>query len=379
MSLISRKLRGCAGKLSVLILSVNAACALNFRPVPNQGMNEVREYLGVPSRAPSADEEVSSDPVVVWRAEAGRGFVGVPAVGDRVTVVASVDRWVYALDTRTGQLFWRFRGDAPFGVGPLINEGLVYVASEGSEGRITAIRLATGKKVWQTLVGDVASPLAVRDTLIYGATHRGVAFALGVEKGRTVWSREIGGTRSGPLVSGEHLVLVTLTDSVFVLNRRTGSVVSRVSLSTSTLAPLALASDSVAVLSSPAGSVIAITIPAGTVRWSVETGAPVIGSPAVARDTVFAVTNGCSLWSIPLNSPSTAEHADLACGTVAASTLLRNGLLVATVGSDIVLFNRRTRERVWSHALPNPLRHPPIVRNQRIVLAPTVGKVVSLR
>ncbi|MFN2399487.1 MAG: PQQ-binding-like beta-propeller repeat protein [Gemmatimonadaceae bacterium] len=379
MSLITRRLRGRAGKLLVLLASVNAACALNFRPVPNQGMNEVWEYLGVPSRAPSADEELLSQPIVVWRAEAGRGFVGVPAVGDRVTVVASVDRWVYALDTRTGQLFWRFRGDAPFGVGPLIHEGIVYVASEGNEGRITAIRLETGKKVWQTLVGDVASPLAVRDTLIYGATHRGVAFALGVQKGRRVWAREIGGTRSGPLVSGEYIVLVTLTDSVFVLNRRTGTVISRVRLPTSTLAPLALASDSMAVLSSPAGSVIAITIPAGTVQWRVETGEPVLGAPAVARDTVFAVTNGCSLWSIPLSAPSSAERADLACGTVAASTLLRNGLLVATVGADIVLFNRRTHERVWSHTLPNPLKHPPIVRNQRIVLAPTVGKVVSLR
>ena len=40
-------------------------------------------------------------------------------IGERVTVISSVDRWVYALDTRSGELFRRFRGTDAFGVGPL--------------------------------------------------------------------------------------------------------------------------------------------------------------------------------------------------------------------------------------------------------------------
>jgi outer membrane protein assembly factor BamB len=319
----------------------------------------------------------------VWRAAAGRGSVGAPAVGDRVTVTASVDRWVYALDTRTGRLFWRFRGDAPFGTGPLVSGGKVFVASEGHEGRVTAIRLESGKRAWQTAVGDVASPLAIRDTLVYGATQsggeHGRVFALGTQKGHVLWSRAIGGTRSGPLIAGQQLVVVTLTDSIFVLDRLNGRVVTRAALSTSTIAPLALAGDSTAILASPGGIVMGITLPSGAERWRVVTGAPMAGAPAVAHDTVFALTNDCVLWTIPLASPSVADSAGLGCGTSVGATVLRSGVLIATVRGEVLLFDRGSGARVWADTLSSPLRHPPIVRNRQMFVAPTDGRVVSFR
>src|SRR5688500_13999761 len=105
---------------------VLTACAVTFRDVPRAGVNEVRESLGSPARAPAQRERLDSGPELAWSSTTGRGVTGVPAVGERVTVIASVDRWVYAIDTRSGELFWRYRGPDGFGVGAVMGGGAVY-------------------------------------------------------------------------------------------------------------------------------------------------------------------------------------------------------------------------------------------------------------
>lgn len=367
-------------------MAVNAACACvgcasATRPVPRDIAGDVREYLRVPSRAPSADERVADDPQLAWRADLGRGTVGALAVGEGVSVVASVDRWVYAFDTRSGRPYWRFHADAPYGTGPVISGGRVFAASEGRDGALVALDLYTGRRLWRRRVGDVAAPLVAGDSLVFGATELGgTAFALHARTGRRAWSRYVGASRSGPLVVGRSVMLVTLTDTLFVLDAATGAIRARTALETSTLAPLALADDSTAVVSTPDG-VIAVTVPQGRIKWRVATSEQILGAPAVARDTVFALGNRCTLWAIPVRAPtaadSTAGPAD--CVTVAGPLVLRDGVLVATISGLVALLDRTRGGWTWTRRLGGELRHPPVVLNRQIVIGPTLGDVVSYR
>ena len=400
--MIDRRLRGCPGWLGNLggpVARVNrttrtdrtgrrvaavagalglAACATSLRDVPRDGAS-VREYLGDPSRAPAALEAIDSAPALVWRANAGRGTVGALAVGERVTAVATVDRWVYALDTRTGRAFWRYKGPSPYGAGPVMDAGHVYAASEGLDGKLTAIRLANGKRRWEARIGDVGGPLAVRDSTVYGATQSGTAFAYAASTGRRRWSRLAGASRSGPLVVGRWVALATLTDTLVVLDAATGTVVSRASLPASTVAPLARLDDSTVVMASPSGSVLALALPSGRVRWEVTTGAPVFGVPAVALDTVYALTNRCTVWAIPANAPTRPDTAAIGCVTEAGPTVVRGGVLVATIGGEVIYYDRAADRRVWTRTVRGELRHPPAVRNGQILIAPILGPVVSFR
>ena len=106
---------------------------------------------------------------------------------------------------------------------------------------------------------------------------------------------------------------------------------------------------------------------------------PVYGTPAVARDTVFALTNGCTLWSIPLTAPMSADSASIGCVTVAGPSVVRGGVLVATVRGEVILYDRARRAKVWTRQLGAELRQPPVVRNGQFVVAPTMGQVVSFR
>lgn len=365
-----------AAALGVLFV---AACLSPRRPVPREAAFEMRGYPGAGTRTPARLERVDSAPASVWRAVAGRGTVGAPAVGDRVTLVATVDRWVYALDTRTGQLFWRYRGDAPYGAGPVTAAGRVFAATEGREGKLTALALATGRRRWQANVGDVGAPLALGDSTLHGATQQGVAFAFRSDNGRRLWTRTVGPTRSGPLLLGRAVAYATLTDSLIVLDAATGSSLGRASLTVSTAAPLARLDDSTAVLSSPSGRVVAAAVPSGRVRWEVDTREPVYGSPVVVGDTVYALTNRCSLWVIPVADPARATRTALECVSEAAPAIVEGGVLVATVRGEVNYYSRPGGRKIWSRSVRGELRHPPAVRNGQIVVAPILGPVVSFR
>ena len=112
MSLILRRLPGWTGKLFSALVGVNVRCAseqVMSRDLPV----DAREYLLTPTRAPSAGETIDGEPRLVWRATVGRG-VRAPAVSSRCHALTSTDRWVYAIDNRSGAMFWRRRGDGAY-------------------------------------------------------------------------------------------------------------------------------------------------------------------------------------------------------------------------------------------------------------------------
>jgi outer membrane protein assembly factor BamB len=368
-----------SGTVNAAFAMLLAACAVTFRDVPRAGINEVHQYLGSPTRTPHELERLDSIPELAWSAPVGRGVTGTPAVGERVTVVASVDRWVYALDTRSGELFWRFRGAAPFGVGPVMGGGVVYVATETGEGFITAIDLYTGKRRWQSRTGVVASPMVLRDSLLHAVTQTGFLLAIDTRTGETRWSRVAGPSRAGPLLTSSFIAVASLNDSLFVFDIAGGRPRSRVVLPAGVIQPLALIGDSLVAAASPEGSVFALTLPAGRVAWRVDTKDPVPGAPLVHGDTVFALTNACTLWQIPVDSATDARTLQLPCRTRTAPTIVRDGVLVATVAGDLLFQERSGPTRRWTLGVGGELRHPAIVRNGQILVAPVLGDVVSFR
>ena len=341
---------------------------------------EVHEYLLVPTRAASASEVLDGEPRPVWRTTAGHGVASLPAVSSRVTIVTSTDRWIYALDTRNGDTFWRRRGDGAHAVGAVVGGGRVFVASEGTGGRVSALRLTDGKRIWQASIGDVSSPLVLRDSVLYAVTEEGVVFALSAARGHTIWRRYTGPSRSGALVISRHVVVATLRDSMFVLDRGRGEVGGAFRLPAPTAAPLALVDDTTVALTSPEGSVHIIDIPTGRAIWSVQVGEPVPGSPVVHADTVFAVGGSCTLIRVPRHAPHAMRRDSVpGCVTVAAPLVLPGGVLVATVAGDITYISRTTGKVIWTRNVGGAFRHPPVVRDRQVVLATLGGEILGFR
>jgi outer membrane protein assembly factor BamB len=380
MSLKMRRLGGWCGKLFSTFLGVNVACAPASRHVPEEIAADVREYLGNASRAPSTQETLDGKPREIWKVSVGRGILGAPAITSRVIVVASTDRWIYALDTRTGDAFWRRRGDGAFSTGPLVSGGRVFVASEGTGGRVTSLRLRDGSRVWSTATGDVAAPLTLNDSTLYGVNRDGVAFALHAGTGRLRWRRPVGPSLGGPIIVGDRVVIATLRDSLVAIDATSGSSSWAIPSPAPVIAPLAMADDSTITLESPDGSVHAVAMRDGKTRWSVRTTDPLVGSPAIVDSTVLVMSDVCALITLRLSSGTIVSRRGLLeCLTTTAPMILRHGVLVATVMGDVVFVSRTPEATDWTLRLGGSIRHPPIVRDRLLVVTRMSGEMFGFR
>ena len=376
-----RSLRASWRVAACLTMCAAVACVPFGRVASTMGVPDVHAYLGGSDRAPAQAETVDTAPAQLWRTRLGRaGALGAPAMGERVTVLATPDRWLYAIDTRTGKVIWRRRSDATFGAGPLVAEGLVLSASEGPFGRVMGSRMSDGRRRWSAMVGDVSAPLAYAAGSVYGVTSAGVAFAARVADGKVRWRREIGPARAAPVVMGARVAFVTITDTLATLDTAAGAIVGRATLPTSTTAPPTRLDDSTLVIADPSGALLAVAVPSGRVVWRVATEAPVLGSAVLARDTIFALSTACTLWRVPVRSPAAADSVAIPeCVTEAAPTVLRDGVLVASVRGEVILFDPRTRRRIFTRAVRGQLLQPPSVLHGQVLVAPALGEVVSFR
>lgn len=147
------------------------------------GPNRTGEYNGPPLAARWA----ADGPRKIWEKPVGEGFAGPVVTGSRLILFHRVknEEIVEALDSRSGASQWRYayptsyQDDFGFDEGPravpVVVSGRVYTF--GAEGQLTAIDLATGKKVWSV---DTAARFNVRKGFF------GAAGSPLVENGRVI-------------------------------------------------------------------------------------------------------------------------------------------------------------------------------------------------
>ena len=167
---------------------------------------------GVSSAAELADRWPSDGPPTLWTRPVGQGFAGVAVATGRVILFHRVknEEVVESLDARTGAAQWRFsysttyRDDFGFDEGPravpVIADGRVY--TYGAEGALTALDLATGRRLWhvdvmrrfgvrKSFFGAAGSPLVENGRVILNAGGRdqnaGIV-ALSATAGTVLWT-----------------------------------------------------------------------------------------------------------------------------------------------------------------------------------------------
>ncbi len=133
-------------------------------------------------------------------------FEAAPIVVDGVMYVSGWDGWLWALDAKTGQEFWRYKHAVPYDVslccgnvnrGVAVAKGKVFMVTGNAH--VIALDAATGKRVWDKTYGDVragesatVAPLVVKNMVIVGSSGgefgvRGHLDAFDLDSGEHVW------------------------------------------------------------------------------------------------------------------------------------------------------------------------------------------------
>jgi outer membrane protein assembly factor BamB len=254
----------------------------------------------------------------LWRKEIGTPLRGAPAVADGHVYVVTQDNTLYALSADKGEEIW----NAPAisenagilgAAAPAVSGDTVVVGF--SSGELNALRAENGRVTWQdtlartgrltalsTLTDIDGSPVIDRGR-VFAIGHGGRMVALELTTGERVWEKSIGGL-STPWVAGDYVFVVTSDSQLVCLLRRDGKVRWLTELQryqnpgkkkglVRWEGPL-LASDRL-ILTSSNGYVISVSPYTGKVISSEKLGDGTYLSPVIANNTLYVMTQDARL------------------------------------------------------------------------------------
>ena len=352
------------GALSLVLLlgSVNAAC-LHAPPPP----------VTAPTSTGSAHA-----PAQVWASRAGRRFTGELTLDQGTLYGAGVDRKVYAVDLESGAIKWSSRLTGIVAGGVLVSGDTVYAASTRPEGRVNALDRSTGQRLWRVNVGLVSAPLAMVDRVLLVANQRGELLGLNPKSGVRYWRRQTGAAFIAPIPLDSGVVLLTTPDSLFRIATGDGTVRRRVRAPGPVVSPWIRMRD--ALVAGTADSlVLAIEPESLTTRWKVRLDAPVMDSPAVAGDTVYAATRRGTLYRVLPGTPARAERiVELDWPITAPVTVVHGLILLGGADGTIRALDPNGTER-WRITLWRPIELRPVPLDDGMVAVGGKGDLHRFR
>jgi outer membrane protein assembly factor BamB len=175
---------------------------------------------------------------LIWRVRPGGPLRGAPTIANGNVYVISQDNQMFALDPADGKLRWNgsgtFEVSGVFGAAsPAAGAGTVVAGF--SSGELTAYRYENGRVVWQdalartsistavATISDIDASPVIDNGRVYAVGQGGRMVALELNTGQRLWEINIAGI-STPWLAGEWLFVVTDQGQLMAIARATGRV-----------------------------------------------------------------------------------------------------------------------------------------------------------
>ena len=172
-----------------------------------------------------------------WVAKVSSEILAAPQAAGGIVVVRTADGKLYGLNSQSGAQIWIYDRTVPTltlrgNAAPVIHDDVVFAGFDN--GRLVALRLATGKLIWESrlaipsgrsdlerMVDVDGDPIIVGDT-VYAASFQGGVAAVSVFDGQIEWTRDIS-TYAELAVGDDRVYITDEYGSVWALDRHTGA------------------------------------------------------------------------------------------------------------------------------------------------------------
>jgi outer membrane protein assembly factor BamB len=151
-------------------------------------------------------------------------IVSTIAISGSMLYFGSTDFNLYALDTATGSLKWKFATGGEIWSSPVVDNNTVFVSS--FDKKIYALDAATGTKKWDfpTASTNVATPFTLDGVIYVGSLDRNL-YAIDETTGQQVWKAPVSGGNwfwTRPVAINDKIFAPNLDSKVYVVNAKTG-------------------------------------------------------------------------------------------------------------------------------------------------------------
>lgn len=257
----------------------------------------------------------------IWRQQSAAPMRGAPTVADGHVYVVTVENQLETLSADDGHRLWTHNG-LPETAGllgassPAVEGDIVIVPY--TSGEIFALRAENGRPLWTDNLAT-ARPLGALSTLadirgrpvidrgrVYAVSHSGRMVAIDLRTGDRVWEQEIGSTH-GPWIAGDYIYVLSNDIDLICLTRVDGHIrwireLPRYGNEKKKKDPVrwagpVLAGDRLIVIAST-GEAFSVSPYTGQVLGRVEFPEGVFVDPVVANDTLYVLTDAAELIAL---------------------------------------------------------------------------------
>lgn len=174
----------------------------------------------------------------LWRTDFEVALRGSPGIDDSRVYVTTHDNQMHALDVETGEILWTHvalsEQQALMGTASPAVVGDTVVAAFSS-GELFAIKADNGRVVWMdsltrtgratalSTLNDVDGQPVVDRGNVYAAGHSGRMAAIDLRTGERIWENNIESSQT-PWIAGDYIYVLNLNAEVLCLDRATGKV-----------------------------------------------------------------------------------------------------------------------------------------------------------
>jgi len=254
----------------------------------------------------------------LWRRTVPGPLHSAPTVADGRVFAVTVENQLEVLAADDGRILWTHNGLPETagllgGSSPAVEGDIVVVAY--SSGEIFALRVENGRPLWTdnlasarsldalTQLADIRGRPVIDHGLVFAISHSGRMVAIDLRTGDRVWEQDIGGSYT-PWVAGDYVYVLTNDESLVCLTRHEGKIkwvldLPRYENEEKKKDPLdwsgpLLAGDRLIVLAST-GDAISISPYTGKPLGRIEFSDGSYVAPVLANKTLYIVTQGADL------------------------------------------------------------------------------------
>lgn len=254
----------------------------------------------------------------IWRYSNPIPFRGAPTLAGARLFAVTQDNQVVALNAGTGDLLWTQAGlpeeSALLGAAaPAVDNETVVAAL--SSGELVALRVENGRQVWQDTLsrtrrltplaslGDIDGNPVIEDGRVYAVGHAGRMVAINLRSGERVWENDVSGVHT-PIMAGQFIFMITADGDLVSVLRNDGRIrwvtrLQRFKKLDKREGPIhwtgpVLAGDRLIVVSSH-GFMLSVSPYTGDFLGARKLPDGVVASPVIADGTLYVLTEGADL------------------------------------------------------------------------------------
>ena len=253
-----------------------------------------------------------------WRAKLGSPSRAAPTILNNRAYVVTVDNKIIAFDAVNGTQLWDFQAlsEAAGIVGAASPAAAAEVVIPAfSSGEIMALRVENGSTVWSddlspttsigglTALPDIQGLPVIDDNMVFAISFGGRMVALNLVSGERVWQKDLSGAET-PWVAGNYVFVLTSDNELLALSRDTGalrwvrplaSYIKEKAGSQGLLWSGPVMAGNRLILTGPEGNVLEVDPANGNVLRRMKLGKNVAVSPVVVGNTLLLLTEDGTL------------------------------------------------------------------------------------